>query len=137
MTDYSLLLRENDLKATFQRMQILETISKFGHLTIDSIYTEISKVHSSISLATIYKNILMMVDKGVLTEVPIIGKKSKYEIKKDEHIHLICISCGDVHDKSFKDRTIEYIDSISDDFLLSTTHREINLYGVCNRCNNI
>jgi Fur family ferric uptake transcriptional regulator/Fur family peroxide stress response transcriptional regulator len=58
--NYITLLKENQLKATFQRISILETIDKHGHISIDGIYEEVSKVHASLSLATVYKNILLM-----------------------------------------------------------------------------
>ena len=34
MTDYVTLLKENDLKATFQRMNILSVIDKSGHMSV-------------------------------------------------------------------------------------------------------
>jgi len=63
MTDYATLLKESGLKATFQRMNILEVIEKSGHMSIEAIYDEVVKVHPSLSLATIYKNIILMVEK--------------------------------------------------------------------------
>ena len=43
MTDHATLLKENDLKATFQRMSILESIESHGHMAIDAIYEEVVK----------------------------------------------------------------------------------------------
>ncbi|MBT8348709.1 MAG: transcriptional repressor [Sulfurovum sp.] len=135
MTDYATLLKESGLKATFQRMNILERIEAYGHISIDSIYEEVIKAHPSLSLATVYKNIILMVEKGVLVEVPITGKKSKYELLKEDHIHLVCTECGEVEDKAK--------DAVADDLFTSMTQKEnftlskqqVNLYGVCNDCN--
>ena len=134
MTDYATLLKESELKATFQRMNILERIEVHGHMSIDAIYEEVVKTHPSLSLATVYKNIILMVEKGVLVEVPITGKKPKYELCKEDHIHLICTECGEVEDK--------VKDNVTDDLFVSITHKEnftlnkqqINLYGVCAYC---
>ena len=63
MTDYAILLKENGLKATFQRTNILDVVEKNGHMSIEAIYDEVSKIHPSLSLATIYKNIILMVTK--------------------------------------------------------------------------
>jgi len=41
MTDYATLLKESGLKATFQRMNILERIEVYGHMSIDAIYAEV------------------------------------------------------------------------------------------------
>lgn len=134
MRDYALLLKESGLKATFQRMNILERIEAYGHMSIDTIYEEVIKTHPSLSLATIYKNIILMVEKGVLVEVPIAGKKSKYELCKEDHIHLVCTECGEVEDKPKN--------AIADNLFASMTQKEnftlskqqINLYGVCSSC---
>ena len=66
MSDHTILLQSSELKATFQRINILENISKYGHISIDDIYAEVIKIHPSLSLATVYKNIVLMVEKGIL-----------------------------------------------------------------------
>jgi Fur family ferric uptake transcriptional regulator/Fur family peroxide stress response transcriptional regulator len=134
MTNYAQLLQEHQLKATFQRTQILEVIEKVGHIAIERIYEEVSRIHTSLSLATIYKNILLMVERGVLTEVPIIGQKSKYEITKTQHIHLVCTECGEVVDKALDDQTAEDTQKVAQDSGFSLEHRQVNLYGVCEAC---
>jgi len=134
MTNYAQLLQEHELKATFQRTQILEVIEKYGHIAIERIYEEVSRIHTSLSLATIYKNILLMVERGVLTEVPIIGKKSKYEITKAEHIHLICTECGKVMDRALDEDTAEDTQKVALRSDFSLDHRQVNLYGVCEAC---
>ncbi|RLA62980.1 MAG: transcriptional repressor [Epsilonproteobacteria bacterium] len=134
MTDYAQLLKTSGLKSTFQRMNILENIETYGHMSIDEIYAKISIVHPSLSLATVYKNIILMLDNDVLTEVCVLGKKSKYELKKEEHIHFVCTVCEHVEDRPH-DLSIDGIfENISkrDNFLLSV--QQINLYGVCSSC---
>ncbi|MDD5405753.1 MAG: Fur family transcriptional regulator [Sulfurovaceae bacterium] len=137
MMNYISMLKEHGLKATFQRMHILEVIGEYGHKDIDEIYAEVIKVHPSLSLATIYKNIIIMSQSGVLSEVPVIGKKSKYEISKQDHIHLICTHCGSIEDKNIFIENKNSLDQlvISEHFNLEK--KEINLYGVCSHCQNI
>ena len=134
MTDYVALLQENDLKATFQRINILDAIDKHGHMSVEDIYEEIIKVHPSISLATIYKNIVLMVEKAVLTEVPIAGKKAKYELAKMDHIHLVCTVCGEVNDKPCIEKTDKVFHALTDSEGFMLKKRQINLYGVCASC---
>ena len=134
MTDYVTLLKENDLKATFQRMNILSVIDKSGHMSVESIYEAVSQVHPSISLATIYKNIVLMVEKGVVVEVPISGKKSKYELSKNDHIHLVCTECGEVEDKPCIEETDKVFHALTDSEGFVLHKRQVNLYGVCASC---
>lgn len=134
MTDYAALLKESGLKATFQRMNILEVIEKYGHMSVENIYEEVIKVHPSLSLATIYKNIILMMEKGVLVEVPIAGKKSKYEISKVDHMHLICTECGEVEDRLCLDNTDKIFHELTEQEHFKLKKRQINLYGVCEKC---
>ena len=134
MTDYATLLKECGLKATFQRMNILERIEVYGHMSIDTIYEEVIKTHPSLSLATVYKNIILMVEKGVLVEVPITGKKPKYELLKEDHIHLVCTECGDVEDKPKNAGADELFTSMTKKENFTLSKQQVNLYGICENC---
>ena len=52
MTDYATLLNNSGLKATFQRMNILEKIEVYGHMSIDTIYAEVIKTHPSLVITS-------------------------------------------------------------------------------------
>jgi len=134
MIDYASLLKKSDLKATFQRISILKDIDTKGHSSIDDIYDEVVKVYPSLSLATVYKNIILMVEKSVLVEVPIVGKKSKYELIKDDHIHLICTQCEEVEDRPYNRNTDTIFNTISQEQNFQLEKQQINLYGICSVC---
>jgi len=130
MTDYITLLKENDLKATIQRTSILKSIDHAGHINIDDIYEDVRELHPTLSLATIYKNIILMQEHNVIIEVPMNGEKSKFELKKDDHIHLICQGCGEIQDTDITEKAQEAL--VIENFKLSSS--QINLYGLCQKC---
>ncbi len=130
MTDYITLLKDNDLKATIQRTSILKSINQAGHSNIDEIYEDVKEQHPTLSLATIYKNIILMQENNVIVEVPMNGEKSKFELKKDDHIHLICQHCGSIQDTTITQKRQEAL--IIENFQLNTA--QINLYGLCKKC---
>jgi Fur family ferric uptake transcriptional regulator/Fur family peroxide stress response transcriptional regulator len=134
MTDYAILLKESGLKATFQRMNILESIEEYGHMSIDAIYEKVIETHPSLSLATIYKNIILMVEKGVLVEVPIAGEKARYELAKADHIHLVCTVCGEVEDRPHNVDADALFTAMTQDENFTLNKQQINLYGVCSEC---
>ena len=134
MTDYANLLKESGLKATFQRMNILASVEKHGHMTIDDIYEKVIKTHPSLSLATVYKNIILMVEKGVLVEVPITGEKAKYELSKADHIHLVCTECGEVEDRPHNRGADALFIAMTEQEHFTLSKQQINLYGVCASC---
>ncbi len=130
MTDYIRLLKENDLKATIQRTSILKSIDQAGHFNIDEIYEDVKELHPTLSLATIYKNIILMQQHNVIVEVPMNGEKSKFELKKEDHMHLICQACGEIRDTEITTEAQEVL--IIENFQLKSS--QINLYGLCTRC---
>ena len=134
MQNYAQLLKEYDLKATFQRMTILATIEELGHANVDEIYERVKESHPTLSLATVYKNIITMVEKGVLVEVPIVGKKSKFELKKREHLHLVCVKCGNVCDQELDENLIKNTRNIASNSYFNLQERQLNLYGICKEC---
>ena len=134
MIDYTLRLKESGLKATFQRINMLESIERFGHLSIESIYEKSVKIQTSLSLATVYKNIILMVEKGILVEVPIAGEKSKYELSKNEHTHLICTACAEVEDRPHDENIDKILTLMSQERGFHLTKHQINLYGLCAKC---
>ena len=95
---YSTLLRENNLKVTPQRMAILDVIEKAGHIDIDRLYDVIHAVYANISLATVYKNVNQMYEKGILEVIKVPKQKLCYEIAKAPHVHLACDICGSIID---------------------------------------
>lgn len=130
MTDYITLLKSNDLKATIQRTSILKSIDKAGHINIDEIYEDVKELHPTLSLATIYKNIILMQQHKVIVEVPMNNQKSKYELKKEEHMHLICEKCGTIQDTMISKQTEKAL--VIENFKLNNA--QINLYGLCQAC---
>ena len=130
MTTYVEVLKASGLKATVQRLSIMEVINHQGHISIDALYQSLHHTYPTLSLATIYKNILMMIEKNIVVEEPISGAKSQYELKKKEHVHLVCQVCGLVEDEELN-LSLSYLNK-NNSFSLS--HSQINLYGICSAC---
>jgi Fe2+ or Zn2+ uptake regulation protein len=128
------ILREHGLKATIQRLAILEAIDEAGHIGIDDLYKKVSEHYPSFSLSTVYKNIEGMQKAGLLVEVPVAGDKKKYEILKEDHIHLICQKCGTIIDKPLTEDVMIVIGKM-DKNGFEHQKSSINLHGICDACN--
>jgi len=126
------LLQHHQLKATPQRIAIIELMEYSGHISIDDLFKEIREKFSSISLATLYKNIHTMMSVSLIREVKIPGQKAKYEIEKVPHAHLLCKTCGELKDIPFDPKTL------LEDTVKSSDYRadevSIVISGVCPNC---
>ena len=98
MINYTDALRQHNLKATPQRLEIADILQKCGHITIEKLYEKMLQRFNSISQATIYKNINLMLESAFIQEVKIPNQKTVYEITKATHSHLACSSCSSVED---------------------------------------
>ncbi len=130
--NYETLLREHHLKVTPQRLGILSLMHTMGHINIEELYAQIKEQFSSISLATLYKNINAMVENKLVTEVKVPNVKSKYEITKEPHIHLLCSACSEFIDLDLDLHPL--LDAAS-----SKSHYELHgscivLSGLCEKC---
>ena len=126
------LLQHHQLKATPQRIAIIELMEYSGHISIDDLFKEIREKFSSISLATLYKNIHSMMSVNLIREVKIPGQKTKYEIEKIPHAHIVCKTCGELKDIPF-DAT-----SLLEDTIKNSDYRaddvSIMISGICPNC---
>jgi Fur family peroxide stress response transcriptional regulator len=100
------LLKSHQLKATPQRLAIIQLMHQSGHISIDELYQKIREKFTSISLATLYKNVNTMLDVTLIREVKIAGQKTKYEIEKEAHAHIMCKSCGELKDIEYDPHSI-------------------------------
>jgi len=81
---------------TNQRKLLLELIrSAQGHLDADELFRRAKKHKPRISLATVYRNLKLFKELGLIAESNLGEAHSHYEIKGTvEHHHLVCLGCG-------------------------------------------
>ncbi len=132
MENFTNILREHNLKATPQRLAIMDSVFLNRHISIDKLYEEVKEKFSSISLATIYKNINAMTKNMLLLEVKLPNEKSVFEIVKEKHSHLMCSRCGEVTDVEIN--TDEMIKDISSKYNFNVSQSDVVLSGVCQSC---
>ena len=83
---------------TTQRRLLLELIRQAnGHLDADELYRRARAKEPRISLATVYRNLKLFKELGLIAESNLGETHSHYEIKgAGEHYHLVCLGCGKV-----------------------------------------
>lgn len=96
--DYVSMIKNCGLKATPQRICILKILARHEHPSIDELYENIKQYYSTISLATVYKNLSALIEQGLIVEVNAPNQKAKFDIYEKPHIHVVCEKCGAVHD---------------------------------------
>lgn len=82
-------------KITPQRRVILEILGNSDrHLTAEEIGQEVRKTEPSISLATVYRNLNLLVDLEMVSRLNIHDGPVRYELHRGHNHHLVCMDCG-------------------------------------------
>ena len=128
-------LRENDRKLTPQRLAVIKILSQSdGHLSVDKIYEQLQDDFPTMSLATVYRNVMLIKSLGEVLELGFADVSNRYDGNNHyPHPHVICIRCNKIIDPdlaSLRDMTKEVADETGFEIL---THR-LDFFGICSNC---
>ena len=122
------------LAATHQRQVIYESVvAAPGHYSPEQVYAEVRRRTPSISLATVYKNLRLFVEHGLLREVSPHASTLLVEGNLEPHHHLVCTRC----------KTVQDIEGDFVDFKrlarlapggFDLTQPLVEVFGICRRC---
>ena len=83
-------LRSRGLRATAERRALIrEIFAQHGHIDADSILAAVHRRGLTISRATVYRNLELLVQAGLAHKVRLSGRSYLYE-----HLHMACRCCG-------------------------------------------
>jgi len=128
-------LRENGHKVTPQRLAIINILAKSeGHPSVDDIYDKIIRDFPTMSLATVYRNILLIKTLGEVLELGFPDGSNRYDGNKPyPHPHVICIKC-----KKIVDPDLDSLDEVKNEVELETKFKILNhrldFFGICSNC---
>jgi Fe2+ or Zn2+ uptake regulation protein len=122
------------LAATHQRQVVYEAVvAAHGHHSPEQIYETVRNRIPSISLATVYNNLRLFVERGLLREVSPHSSTLRVDGNLKPHHHLVCTRC-----KSVQDIEGDFFDfkriarQIPAGFDLSQP--QVEVFGLCRRC---
>jgi Fur family peroxide stress response transcriptional regulator len=98
------LCADHGLTATHQRQVLYEVMQTMpGHPSPEEVYARVKKRIPAISLATVYKNIHLFIESGVLKEVSLHHGSLRVEMNSHVHHHVVCSHCKSITDIEEKD----------------------------------
>ena len=120
---------------TAQRSLLLSIIRQAGmHLDAKELYRRASKKDANISLATVYRNLHLFKERGLIDERHLGQTRCYYEMKRlGEHQHLVCQGCRQVieFESPLIRKLIAEVQRKND---FSVTKVELYLEGYCHKC---
>jgi Fur family ferric uptake transcriptional regulator len=127
-------LADRGLRKTMQREAIIK--AAFGtkeHYTAEELLRMARKIDRSVSRATVYRTLPLLVECGVLKEMDF-GKDYKFYdpnyLEHPHHNHLICMDCNRIVE--FEDRHIELLEEcISKRLGFSPASKSLRIEASC------
>ena len=117
---------------TKQKQIVLDVVrNRYDHPTAGQIYEDVCKVDPNISLATVYRNLLILVEEKQIREIELDGA-DRYDLTVDKHNHFECERCGRLFDIEIDyDHKLDNIKTENGFFI--TSHQTI-YSGLCPDC---
>ena len=120
---------------TAQRRLLLKLLSEAGgHVDARELYHRAADEDPSLSLATVYRNLRLFRELGMVVERRLSRVRCCYELKRSsEHQHLVCRGCGKVieFDSPLVHRLI---DEVKGKYSFRLVRAELCLEGYCEDC---
>ena len=105
------------------------------HRDAEEIYLSLRNEGMSVSHATVYRTIDVLVKNNLVRKLELGDGRARYEHKMDleHHDHLICVQCGKIEE--FMDETIEEIqEKIVNELGFKLIRHIHQLFVICNNC---
>ena len=129
------MLKQPNLRKTAQRQAIYDYLTaSCEHPSAEDIYQTLKPQHPTLSLATVYNTLSLLVDAGLVTPLGTISdNKTQYDANLHPHLHLYCAKCKTFMD--FNSPLLEdmkaYVIEQSDFDIINSRHI---YYGICPKC---
>jgi Fur family peroxide stress response transcriptional regulator len=93
------LCRRHHLAGTHQRQVIYQTLMTLDeHPSPEKVYEKVRRRIPAISLATVYKNLRIFLENGIVREVSLHHGSLRVETRQQPHHHLVCMKCRSITD---------------------------------------
>lgn len=127
-------LKTTGVRITPQRHAILSyLVESMGHPTADDIYRALEPKFPSMSVATVYNNLKMFIEAGMVRELTYGDNSSRFDANVSDHYHVICEKCGKIEDFSYPPLSDVELEAEKSTGFQVKGHR-MELYGVCKSC---
>ncbi len=127
-------LRSKGYKATPQRIAVCRfALSSKEHPSARKVYSEVKKIHPTVSLSTVYKTLHILKELGMLQELSSSLSQTRFDPNVKLHLNLVCLQCGTISDV---DDPVgeELIRTLTGAAEFTVTEHHLDVYGVCRKC---
>lgn len=124
-------------RMTNQRLEIISYLqSTTEHPTAEKIYYEVRKKLPKLSLGTVYRNLEILAEKGIVVKLDLGEDRDRYDADTKLHHHFICRQCRRIIDIIMPD--VEQLkDRIEGQLNVRVEKTQILFNGLCEYCQKL
>lgn len=128
-------LKEKQIRMTETRKAVIHyMIAAKHHPSAEQVYRDLKPSIPSISLATVYNNLRVLVEEGIVSELKVSNDNTTYfDFMGHEHLNVVCEVCGRIADYMTPDLSIFKQDAEAQTGY-QVTREHFLLYGLCPAC---
>ncbi len=121
---------------TPQRRVVLEELQKVNtHPTTIEVYEMVRRRVPKISLGTIYRNLELLADMGLVQKVDLVSSEARFDGNPQPHHHVRCARCGRVGD--LHELPLDMLREVpSEAGGYSILGHRLEFVGICGDCND-
>ena len=121
------------MRMTKQRRIILDKVrSSEDHPTVDMIYQSVRELLPRISLGTVYRNLEMLSENGLISRLSMNDSRKHYDHDLTDHYHIRCLNCGRIDDYHIK--SILPASQVTSNKRYNVQGFNLEFYGICPAC---
>lgn len=98
------------------------------------ILNALKKKRVIVNRTTVYRELVFLVEQGLVREVRLIGKPSLFELAHEHRHHLICLKCNEVKTVVMDNHLHEEEEKIMKKQKFKTVDHCLEFYGLCQKC---
>ncbi|MGI5976591.1 MAG: Fur family transcriptional regulator [Candidatus Limivicinus sp.] len=126
---------ENRRNSSKKRRAIYECLcSDNSHPTAEMIYNALKKDYPKLSLGTVYRNLAVLAEEGLVVRVCNVEGQERYDARTDSHGHFVCRSCHRVTDLELPDMFCELRQEIEQRLGHEAESCALTVEGICGDC---
>lgn len=96
--DNAALLRQHGMQVSAQRLAVLGAVAYRPHSSAEEVDRVVRAEIGAISRQAVYDALGSLTDKGLLRRIQPAESPARYEVRVDNHHHLVCRACRRVVD---------------------------------------
>lgn len=124
-----------ETRNTIQKQTILYAVKELAnHPTAEQVYEKVLAKLPNISRATVYRNLSIMADRGMLQRIGVPGGADHYDHTLEAHYHVLCTQCGALEDIWLEEPAVNLMTQVQQKSSFTIQNYQLVFNGLCPCC---